>query len=77
MSIPERIKSAVKENGYQEDIGNVLANTYRYMERKQWWSACHATCAALYVSLSELGYEPTGGLLTSIWNNRAMWKMLY
>jgi len=36
MSIPERIKSAVKENGYQEDIGNVLANTYRYMERKQW-----------------------------------------
>lgn len=28
------------------------------MERKQWWGACHATCAALYVSLSELGYTP-------------------
>ena len=58
MSVPERIKNAVEENGYKEDIGTVLANMYRYMERKQWWGACHATCAALYVSLSELGYTP-------------------
>lgn len=58
MSVPERIKNAVEENGYKEDIGNVLAGMYRYMERKQWWGACHATCAALYVSLSELGYTP-------------------
>nr|WP_302227087.1 SEC-C metal-binding domain-containing protein [uncultured Marvinbryantia sp.] len=59
MSVPERIRYAVKENGYREDIGNVLANTYQYMERKQWWGACHATCAALYVSLNEMGYKPT------------------
>ena len=58
MSIPDRIKQAVKESGYNEDIGNVLANMYRYMERKQWWGACHASCAALYVCLSELGYKP-------------------
>lgn len=58
MSVPERIKSAVKEKGYPEDIGNMLANTYRYMERIQWWGACHATCSVLYVSLSEMGYEP-------------------
>lgn len=58
MSIPDRIKQAVKENGYNEDIGDVLANMYRYMERKQWWGACHASCAALYVCLSELGYKP-------------------
>ncbi len=25
------------------------------MERKQWWGACHATCAALYVCLFEIG----------------------
>lgn len=58
MSILDRIKQAVKESGYNEDIGNVLANMYRYMERKQWWGACHASCAALYVCLSELGYKP-------------------
>ena len=37
MGVPERIRYAVKENDYKEDIGNVLANTYQYMERKQWW----------------------------------------
>lgn len=58
MSIHDRIKQVVKESGYNEDIGNVLANMYRYMERKQWWGACHASCAALYVCLSELGYKP-------------------
>lgn len=58
MGIPDCIKQAVKESGYNEDIGNVLANMYRYMERKQWWGACHASCAALYVCLSELGYKP-------------------
>ena len=58
MSIPDRIKQAVKESGYNEDIGNVLANMYRYMERRQWWGACHASCAALYVCLSEIGYKP-------------------
>ena len=58
MSTPERIRSAVKDNGYNDDFGNILVNTYRYIERKQWWGACHATCAALYVGLSELGYSP-------------------
>ena len=36
MSIPDRIKQAVKESGYNEDIGNVLANMYRYMERNDY-----------------------------------------
>lgn len=58
MSVSDRIKEAVKESGYKEDIGNVLANMYRYMEKKQWWGACHASCAALYVCLSEIGYTP-------------------
>lgn len=34
MSVPEQISYAVKENGYKEDVGDVLANMYRYMERK-------------------------------------------
>ena len=53
MSVPEQIRFAVKENGYKEDVGDVLVNMYMYMERKQWWGACHASCAALYVCLSE------------------------
>lgn len=57
-SILDRIRQAVKEHGYNEDIGNVLANMYRYMERKQWRGVCHASCAALYVCLSEIGYKP-------------------
>ena len=58
MSIPDRIREAVRERGYKEDIGDVLSSMYRYMERKQWWGACHATCAALYVCLTEIGYTP-------------------
>lgn len=57
MSIPDHIKQAVKESGHNEDIGNVLANMDRYMERKQWWGSCHVSCATLYVCLSELGYK--------------------
>ncbi|MCR4704053.1 MAG: SEC-C domain-containing protein [Saccharofermentans sp.] len=58
MTIPDRIKKAVNESGYKEDIGNILANMYLYMEKKQWWGACHATASALYVCLSEIGYAP-------------------
>ena len=36
MSVPEQIRYAVKENGYKEDVEDVLVNMYRYMERKQW-----------------------------------------
>jgi len=57
-NIPEQIKKVVNENGYKEDIGNILANMYLYMKKKQWWGACHATASALYVCLSEIGYSP-------------------
>lgn len=30
MSVPEQIRYAVKENGYKEDVGDVLVNMYRY-----------------------------------------------
>ena len=58
MNIPDCIKKTVNENGYKEDIGNILAAMYLYMKRKKWWGACHATASALYVCLSEIGYTP-------------------
>lgn len=58
MSVPNQIRYVVKENGYKEDVGDVLVEMYKYMEKKQWCGACHASCAALYVCLSEIGYKP-------------------
>lgn len=58
MSTGDLIRAAVQNAGYKEDIVNVLCNLNEYMKRKQWWDACHASCSALYVALSELGYSP-------------------
>lgn len=58
MDVPEQIRCAVKESGYKEDIGDVLANMYRYMNRKHLLGACYASSAVLYVCLSEIGYKP-------------------
>lgn len=58
MSTGDLIRAAVQNAGYKEDIANVLCNLSEYMKRKQWWGACHASCSALYVALSELGYSP-------------------
>ena len=58
MSTGDLIRAAVQNAGYKEDIANVLCNLNGYMNRKQWWGACHASCSTLYVALSELGYSP-------------------
>lgn len=58
MSTEQLIRAAVNANGYDGRISDVLCNLNRYMQRKQWWGACHASCSALYVALSELGYSP-------------------
>lgn len=58
MSTEQLIRSTVSANGYDDRISDVLCNLNRYMQRKQWWGACHASCSALYVALSELGYSP-------------------
>ncbi len=58
-SVPTLIREAVEEAGYKEDFTEVLCNLYSYMQKMQWWGACHASCSALYVALSELGYNPT------------------
>ncbi len=58
MSTEQLIRAAVNANGYDDRISDVLCNLNRYMQRKQWWGACHASCSALYVALFELGYSP-------------------
>lgn len=58
MSTEQLIRAAVSANGYDDKISDILCNLNRYMQRKQWWGACHASCSALYVALSELGYSP-------------------
>ena len=58
MSVDSLIRGTVKDAGYIDELADVLCNLNRYMHRKQWWGACHASCAALYVAFSELGYKP-------------------
>ena len=58
MSVEQLIRASVETNGYDDRFADVLCNLYKYMQQKQWWGACHASCSALYVALSELGYSP-------------------
>ncbi len=54
----ELIRTVVSQGGYSVDLADSICNLLRYMKEKTWIGACHATCAALYVSLVELGYGP-------------------
>lgn len=58
MTINELLRSAVARSGYREDLADALCNLNNYMQRIQWWGACHASCSALFVALSEFGYRP-------------------
>lgn len=58
MSVSDLIRVAMKDAGYKEELADVLCNLNSYMQHKQWWGACHASCSALYVAVSELGYSP-------------------
>ena len=58
MTTNDLLRRAVKNSGYKDDLADVLCNLNNYMQRKQWWGACHASCSALFVALSELGYHP-------------------
>ncbi len=52
------IRNIIKEQGYDERIGEILCNLMQYMKEQQWIGACHATTAIMYVALSELGFSP-------------------
>lgn len=51
--VEEMVKDAITCTGIEN-----IVDEHKYMKRKQWWGACHASCSALYVALSELGYSP-------------------
>ena len=57
-STEQLIRFAVDTSGYDDRIADALCNLYGYMQKKQWWGACHASSAVLYVAFSELGYNP-------------------
>lgn len=52
------IKEICAEGGYSADVVNVFYGLLRYIQEKTLRGACHATCAALYVALSEMGLYP-------------------
>lgn len=58
MTTNDLLRKAVMGSGYKDDLADALCNLNNYMQRKQWWGACHASCSALFVALSELGYRP-------------------
>ena len=52
------IKAIVAAKGYPSEMADAIIGLYEYMNRKLWIGACHASSAALYVVLSELGFSP-------------------
>ena len=58
MSINELIRTTVIEAGYSDKLSDVLCKMYEYMQKKNWWGACHASSSVLFVAISELGYTP-------------------
>lgn len=53
------IRKIVLEEGYDESVGDLLCNLFRYMKNKNWNGACHSSSAVLFVALSEMGYTPS------------------
>ena len=56
--IVRNIKKTCCNKGYGEDVGNLLANMFTYMMKKNVCGCCHAFSSVLYVAFSELGYSP-------------------
>lgn len=55
----EAIEQIVADNKYPKAVADTICNLLRYIKEKKWKGACHASSAALYVALSELGFSPT------------------
>lgn len=58
MSTNDLIRITVSDFNDTGALADILCNLNNYMQRKQWWGARHASCAALYVALCEAGYQP-------------------
>lgn len=53
-----KIEEIVLINGYKKAMSEMIIKMCDYMNKKQWWGACHACSSILYVLLSEIGYKP-------------------
>ena len=53
-----KIKEIVISNGYKKEMAETIIKMCDYLNKKQWWGACHACSSVLYVLLSEIGYNP-------------------
>lgn len=54
----ESITQIIAENQYPDVLAKTLNNLLEYIQINKWQGACHASCAALYVALNELGFSP-------------------
>lgn len=55
----QKIKEIVLSCAYKKEMSDIIGKTCDYLNKKQWWGACHACSSVLYVLLSEIGYNPT------------------
>ena len=53
------IDEIVASNQYPQAVAQTIKNLARFISDRKWYGACHASCAALYVALKELGFSPT------------------
>ena len=53
------IDEIVTSNQYPQAVAQTIKNLARFISDRKWYGACHASCAALYVALKELGFSPT------------------
>ena len=52
------INQIVADNQYPRTMAQTIENLVRFISERKWYGACHASCAALYVALRELGFNP-------------------
>ena len=53
-----QIKEIISINGYTKEMSEIIMKMYEYINKNQWWGACHVCSSVLYVLLSEIGYKP-------------------
>ena len=54
----DQIEEIILSNGYKREMSQIIIKLLDYMNKKQWYGACHACSSVLYVLLSEIGYKP-------------------
>lgn len=56
--ISKKISFVIQENGFDDEVADLILNLYDYMFEKVLIGACHAISSVLFVALCEMGYNP-------------------